>query len=303
MRHLAYPYHHVLRLAVCAAFTSAVGFGTDQRPAMAQVPPTVQEQPAGKAEKATEAQRATEAEQKREAELAAEAERKREAERANRRYEEDRPGEFYIAGFGGYTIGHGFDNVEVTGPFGGNIDTGDRDLKDSGVYGLKLGYFLPKRLDWLGFEIEGFNTTPNIKETNIDAGHHLRVTTLAFNAIARLKTMCERHDDHGRTTRAADDSVYRYHEFCRLQPYVGVGLGVFFAHVSDATGSASDNAVPGLNALAGLRFYVTERVALFGEYKYNRATLEFDNVGAAGIFGAKGDYSASHIVGGLSLHF
>jgi hypothetical protein len=77
---------------------------------------------------------------------------------------------------------------------------------------------------------------------------------------------------------------------------------VFFARASDATGSASDNAVPGLNVLAGVRYFVTERVALFGEYKYNWATFELDNV-AATAAGLKEDYSASHIVGGLSLHF
>ena len=301
MKHLAYASHRALRFAVCAVFSSAAGFHTDPRPAMAQVPPIVQEQPAGDAGKATEAQRATEAEQKREAELAAETERQREAERADRRYEQDRPGEFYIAGFGGYTIGHGFDDVEGTGILSG-IDLGDLNLKNSGVYGLKIGYFLPRRLNWLGFEVEGFNTTPHIEETNLTTGAHLRVTTLAFNAIARLKTMCERHEDHGRNTRAAGDAAYRYHEFCRLQPYVGVGLGVFFARASDETGSASDNGVPGLNALVGLRFYVTERIALFGEYKYNRATFDFDNIGGTNI-GLKGDYSASHIVGGLSLHF
>jgi opacity protein-like surface antigen len=268
---------------------------------MAQAPPTVQEQPAGDANKAPDAPPATEAQPRSEAERAAEAERQREAERTDRRYEEERPREFYVAGFGGYTIGHGFDNVEGTGIASG-LNLGDFSLKNSGVYGLKIGYFLPRRLTWLGFEVEGFNTTPHIEETNLISGTHLRVTTLAFNAIARLKTMCQRHEDHGRKTGGTEDTVYRYHEFCRLQPYVGVGLGVFFARASDEAGSVSDNGVPGLNALAGLRFYVTERIALFGEYKYNRATFDFDNIGGANI-GLKGDYSASHIVGGLSLHF
>ena len=86
------------------------------------------------------------------------------------------------------------------------------------------------------------------------------------------------------------------------KPYAGVGLGVFFARASDTTGSASDNAGPGLNVLAGVRYFMTERVALVGEYKYNRATFDFDTVGATAA-GLKGDYSASHIVGGLSLHF
>ena len=150
--------------------------------------------------------------------------------------------------------------------------------------------------------MEAFNTTPHLKETAFTTGAHLRVTTLAFNAIARAKMMCERHDDHDRTGRPTTDRDHRDRDFCRLQPYAGVGLGVFFARASDATGSASDNAVPGLNVLAGVRYFVTERVALFGEYKYNRATFEFDNVGATAA-GLKGDYSASHIVGGLSLHF
>ena len=103
MKHLAYASHRVLRVAVCAALSPAAAFVMNPRPAMAQVPPSVQEQPAGSAEKATEAQRATEAEQKKEAERA-EAERQREAQQADRRYEEERPGEFYIAGFGGYTM-------------------------------------------------------------------------------------------------------------------------------------------------------------------------------------------------------
>ena len=144
--------------------------------------------------------------------------------------------------------------------------------------------------------MEAFNTTPHLKETPLTTGAHLRVTTLAFNVIARAKMMCERHDDHDRTGRPASDR----HDFCRLQPYVGVGRSIF-ARASDSI-SASDNGVPGLNALAGVRYYFTERVALFAEYKYNRATFNFDDIGGTGA-GVKGDYSASHIVGGLSLHF
>jgi opacity protein-like surface antigen len=248
---------------------------------MAQNPPTLEQQRAQDAERARHAQS------------------ERPVER--RSDDRDRPGELYVAGFGGYTIGDGFDDVEGTGSLSG-INLGDIDLKNSGVYGAKVGYFMPRRLNWLGLEMEAFNTTPHLKETALTTGAHLRVTTLAFNAIARAKMMCERHDDHDRTGRRATDGDYRDHDFCRLQPYAGVGLGVFFARASDATGSASDNAVPGLNVLAGVRYFVTERVALFGEYKYNRATFEFDNVGATAA-GLKGDYSASHIVGGLSLHF
>jgi hypothetical protein len=289
MKHLS---QDLFRFGLSAILTSAGLVAVPcslmaQEPLMAQGPPTAEEQRAKEAERAATQQ----AEQQREAE------RQREAARADKRHERDEPGELYVAGFGGYTMGHGFDNVEGTGALSGT-NLGDIDLNDSGVYGAKVGYFMPRRLNWLGVEMEAFNTTPHLEETALTTGAHLRVTTLAFNVIARAKMMCDRHDDHDRTGRPAGDR----HDFCRLQPYVGVGLGVFFARAKDSTGSASDNGVPGLNALAGVRYFFTERVAMFAEYKYNRATFDFDDI-AGTAAGVKGDYSASHIVGGLSLHF
>lgn len=81
-------------------------------------------------------------------------------------------------------------------------------LKNSGVYGAKMGYFLPDRLNWVGMEIEGFNTSPHIKESSVAASSHLRVTILAFNAIARAKMMCASDDGTRSTARRGshDDS-------------------------------------------------------------------------------------------------
>ena len=75
-----------------------------------------------------------------------------------------------------------------------------------------------------------------------------------------------------------DVSVHEEDTFCPLQPYVGAGLGLFFAHTNGIGGanSSSDNAVPGFNGLAGVRYFFSEHVAMFGEYKYNRATFNFD---------------------------
>lgn len=229
-------------------------------------------------------------------------ERAREARAAEPENRRDwrRPSELYLAGFGGYTFGHGINNVEGTGLASGN-NFGNIGLKNSGVYGAKLGYFFADRLNWLGVEIEGFNTTPHIEESSFSTSSHLRVTTLAFNAIARAKMMCD--SDDGRrhdSPRTSDRDARR--DFCRLQPYVGAGLGLFFARASSAGSSVSDNAAPGLNALAGVRYYITRGVAVFGEYKYNRVNLDFDNLGGTGA-GLSGTYSVSHVVGGLSFHF
>lgn len=259
------------------------------------------------------------------------AERARQAERARAgvappdrvRYEEEyhRPGEFYVAGFGGYTFGgSSFTNAQVAG-----APSRGFNLDDSGIYGLKMGYFMPDRLNWLGFEVEGFNTSPNLKPSangpggTALPGASLRVTTLAFNAIVRGKYLCGPSQNEPsrrtttetqRTTVETQRGVYGHREetFCPLQPYVGAGLGIFFAHTNGIGGgnSASDNAVPGFNGLAGVRYFISEHIAVFGEYKYNRATFNFDNVGATGpgaAGGLNGDYSVHNIVGGLSFHF
>lgn len=240
------------------------------------------------------------------------------------RYHEDyhRPGELYVAGFGGYTFGgSSFTNALTAG-----APTRGFTLNDSGIYGLKIGYFMPDRLNWLGFEVEGFNTSPNLKPSVNGPGGtplpgaSLRVTTLAFNAIIRGKFACgpsrnapsrrttaETH----RTTVETNRSAYGHEEdtFCPLQPYLGAGLGVFFADTNGFGGGnrGSDNAVPGFNGLAGVRYFLTEHIAVFGEYKYNRATFHFQNVGAAlgpgQPGGLSGDYSVHNVVGGLSFHF
>ena len=215
-----------------------------------------------------------------------------------------RPSETYVAGFGGSTFGGKLSNIEggLGLLSGGNLAG---NLADAGVYGGKLGHFFGDRMDWLGVEMEAFNTTPHLEQQGPLPGRHFRVTTLAFNLVGRLKFGCETKTER---TEARTEGQTRYEtryerEFCRLQPYAGVGLGVFFANLSNNNGnSLSDNAVPGLNVLGGLRFYFTERIALFGEYKYNWAALNLtnDTVGGGGV---KGDYQINQVVGGLSFHF
>jgi opacity protein-like surface antigen len=216
-------------------------------------------------------------------------------------YKRVRPSETYVAAFGGYTFDGKLKDVESTGLLPG-INLGDRNLADSAVYGGKLGHFFGDRMDWLGVEMEAFNTTPHVEQQGPLPGSHFRVTTLAFNVIGRLKFGCEKKTERTET-RTEGERRYetRYErEFCRLQPYAGVGLGVFFANLSNNGNSVSDNAVPGLNVLGGIRYYFTERIALFGEYKYNWAALNLTD-GAVG--GFKGDYQVNHVVGGLSFHF
>src|SRR5712692_5210940 len=96
--------------------------------------------------------------------------------------------EMYVAGEFGYTIPNDFSSVTGNGSFAG-FNFSDLKLKDSIEYGGRIGYFFPRTRGALGFEVEGFNTTPHIKQQDVtfngtpipgnpQPGSHLRVTTL-----------------------------------------------------------------------------------------------------------------------------
>ncbi|HEX6726998.1 MAG TPA: hypothetical protein VF078_06560 [Nitrospira sp.] len=236
-------------------------------------------------------------------------------------------GETYVAGFGGFTLGHSFSNVDGTGLIAGETLAGAEsfDLANSVIYGMKAGYFLPTRkLNWLGFELESFNTTPHLEQQastlGTIPGSHLRVTTVALNVIARKRMACSDRDRHDRTRRATvqdkDDRNYdkdgRYYDDdwspeaenarCPLQVYAGAGPGIFFARTSNQTGSSSENGEVGVNALAGLKYFVHRNVSIFGEYKFNYAGFDFTEF-ATPAAGIRGNYKASHFIGGLAVHF
>ncbi|HEU4387858.1 MAG TPA: outer membrane beta-barrel protein [Blastocatellia bacterium] len=191
--------------------------------------------------------------------------------------------EMYAAGMVGYTAPNDLTNIQGTGVASG-ISLSDLELKSSVAYGGKIGYFFPG-VNWLGIETELYNTTPHVKQQSVTAsgfgvtvplgtapGFNLRVLTWGINAVVRYP---------GNT----------------FQPYAGVGLGVFFAEAKFQGQSESDTA-PGLNALAGMRLFATDHLALFAEYKYNRATFNLPNV-----IGFEADYSANIFMGGVSYHF
>jgi opacity protein-like surface antigen len=191
-------------------------------------------------------------------------------------------GEMYAAGMAGYTAPDDLTDVKGTA-LASAFSVSDLALQSSVAYGGKLGYFFPA-VNWLGVETEVYNTTPHVKQQPATisgfgmslpgtlTGFHLRVLTWGMNAVARYP---------GKT----------------FQPYAGVGLGLFFAHAT-FRGQSDDDTAAGLNVLAGLRLFLTDHVALFGEYKYNRAAFSFTNA-----IGLQADYSASIFMGGLSYHF
>lgn len=83
-----------------------------------------------------------------------------------------------------------------------------------------------------------------------------------------------------------------------FQPYVGIGVGQNLGFLGSSNFSVQDGSIStSLNLLAGLRVFVTDTVALFGEFKQNQSKLSFiDNQ-----FDAK--YRANLAMFGVTFHF
>lgn len=204
--------------------------------------------------------------------------------------------ELYIAGQGGISFPNSFSKVEGIGPnFGGTgFKASDLDLATSPLYGAKVGYFF-RGWSWLGLEGEYFYTNPHIKQQPFS------ITTPGGQVFNRVG---DKPGAHTRMMTAALNVVVRY-PGKRFQPYVGVGPAMYWARIAGSEVqtinnqplSASDSSL-GLNAFVGARYFLTKHVAFFGEYKYNRASFEFQNNAQF-----KADYSANNLAFGVSLHF
>jgi hypothetical protein len=191
-------------------------------------------------------------------------------------------GEWYVVGQTGVILPGSLSNATVSSPtLAGGVSearVADIDLeKGSPFFGAKAGYFFPKR-EWFGLETEAFTSQLNITQQTVVGGvpgkvfadtmpgSHLHLTTWAMNAIVRGPSLV-----------------------AELEPYGGIGPALFFAT------SGVTNVSLGVNLIAGARYFVAPQVALFGEFKYDRATIRTQNI--------EGEYSAQIFVFGISVHF
>ncbi len=183
--------------------------------------------------------------------------------------------ETYVAGFAGYGLSAQLSDVRSEGGVTGS----NLGLQNSPIFGAKIGHFLDK-LRYFGGEAELYTATPFLKQQQFTERGPSGTQTATISG------------DRVRVTTAAFNVVYRYPGEL-VQPYAGVGLGVFwYTSPSSTAGSAVR---PGLNVLAGMRVFVTKQIAVFGEYKYNHAS--------ALVEGFKANYDAHFGVFGVGWHF
>jgi opacity protein-like surface antigen len=197
----------------------------------------------------------------------------------------------YVAGQFGVTVPT--ETTKVRGVDGSaGLTLSNLRLQDSFIYGAKAGYYFDS-LKWLGLETEVFNTNPNIKQQKI-----------TVSGPGGTGTGTVSGQDLRMLTWAPINLVVRY-QAGQLEPYAGVGVGVFFSRIHDGQSgeSASDTSV-GLNTQLGLRYLVTQNLSLFGEWKHNRAHFNFsDSTPTAATGGFKGHYHANLFVFGVGYHF
>jgi len=213
--------------------------------------------------------------------------------------------EAYIGGQFGSTLsslGSGLSSGEFT-DFSPPGTISDRDLKSSFVIGLKAGYYFPKAR-WFGLETEIFHTTPHIKQqqTSITLQPGTTINGVVIPGSGTATGTLS--GDHFRViTWAPVNLMFRYHK-TRLQPYVGVGPGVFFGRITSTVqgfeGSQSSTKL-GLNAKVGLDYLVTRHLSLFAEGKYNRVKFDFKPSDTQ--LGYATTYDMYMVLVGVSYHF
>jgi opacity protein-like surface antigen len=208
--------------------------------------------------------------------------------------------ETYVAGQFGVTLPSmtkGLTDNELTGVFPAGSTISDQSLTTSVLYGAKIGHYF-RSLPWLGLEAEVYNTTPHIKEQTITFSvppipdQAINVPGVNFRVL----------------TLAPLNLTLRYHK-TRLQPYIAVGPGIFFARIKDPS-LTSDNSQSstdiGLNAQVGLRYYITRHFTVFAEGKYNHVKFSFSETPPGigfNLFGFDSTYNMFHVAFGLSYNF
>jgi opacity protein-like surface antigen len=206
--------------------------------------------------------------------------------------------ETYIAGQFGVTFptvaGKSLGEGDLTGQL---IIPGSRvsaqSLDESILYGGKIGHYF-KAVPWLGLEAEVYNTTPHIKQ---------QMTT--FSGPSGPVGSVELPGVNFRVLTIAPLNLMFRYPGTRLQPYIGVGPGIFMARIHDPSitqGESSQSSTKfGLNALIGLRYYFTRHVSAFAEGKFNYVRFSFEE--NPNFFGFDTRYSPIHGAFGLSVHF
>lgn len=204
--------------------------------------------------------------------------------------------ESYFAAQAGYAFPQSLSNGKVTQDGFGGLDISDQPLKNTPMVGAKLGHYF-SRVRWLGVETEVTYSNPHVKQGTVTFSGP-GGPPVTSPVLAGL---------HQRVIMWAPVTLLVRYPGYRLQPYVGVGPGVFFASLNGPTAPPGQSGTAiGLNAEAGLRYYITRHWSLSSEGKYNLARISYssnDDNPNADPFGFRATYSVFTVSLAIAYHF
>jgi len=199
-------------------------------------------------------------------------------------------------------------NPSGTVNFPSGTTVSDQSLKTSLLLGGKIGHYL-SRARWLGFEAEIFYSTPHIKQQDITlrSGTPFTFTPSGGGPSTSLGNEFTSPVVQGANfsvlTIAPLNLMFRY-PGNRLQPYIGIGPGIFIARIKAPVPQGDDSQSStklGLNSFIGVRYFLTRHVSAFAEGKYNYVRFNFEE--NTNFFGFNATYSPINVVFGVSYHF
>ena len=234
--------------------------------------------------------------------------------------------ETYVAGQLGVTlpsIGDGLSNGDLTstssqfqnGATSGTIDypggttVSEQSLKTSFMLGGKVGHYF-SRAQWFGLEAEIFYSTPHIKQQDIKFHSDTPFTFTPSGGgpstpLANEFTAPGVQGAHFSVLTIAPFNLMFRYPGNRLQPYIGIGPGIFIARIKDPSITQGDDSQSstklGLNTLIGVRYFLTRHVSAFAEGKYNYVRFNFDE--NPNFFGFNATYTPFTVGFGVSYHF
>ncbi|BCA55681.1 hypothetical protein W02_28210 [Nitrospira sp. KM1] len=202
--------------------------------------------------------------------------------------------ETYVGGQVGTTFPQPLSDGNVTQHGLGDFTIADQPLKNSIMFGAKVGHYF-SRAKWIGVESGLSFANPHIKEGAVTLSNSRGSATGIFPGVHQRMIIWD-----------VATLMVRYPGY-RFQPYAGIGPGLFFGKLSGPEAPPGQSATAiGLNVEGGARYYITRRWALFGEMQYHRARMAYtsnDDNPAADPFGFSATYSALTVSFGLSFHF
>lgn len=203
--------------------------------------------------------------------------------------------ESYVAAEVGYAFPQSLMNGKVTQDQIGGLDISDQPLKNSPLFGVKLGHYF-SRARWIGIETEVTYSNPHVKQGS-----------LTFSGPGGQATSPELAGLTQRMITWAPLTLLVRYPGQRIQPYLGVGPAVFFARLQGPTAPPGQSGTAiGLNAEGGVRYLITRHWTLFGEGKYNRARIGYtsnDSDPNADPFGFRATYSVFIVTFGIGYNF